>query len=292
MSTKPLRVTASDPVAAHVRASLHGQLHAVLRYESGTRSGRDPEDLHQMRVSVRRMRAVLKTAPGTVPDSDELRAELGWLGAALGPVRDLDVLIGRLRAEAEDFPADERQAVEQLIAGLVSDRMKARRLLVAALNSARYQSLLRALAETIEAPLPEDPGLDLMHLVRKPYRRLHKAVEALGEDPPDAALHELRIMGKRLRYASELAGPIAGKQVKKLLRATKEFQEVLGDHQDACVAEQEVRRLLAEQGDVVEWDLVFVAGRLVEREHVRRATQRSLWPQAWLGVERSAAPLL
>jgi CHAD domain-containing protein len=282
LSVTPLRVSASDPISVHVHAFLHGQLHALLRYEPGTRSGRDPEDLHQMRVSVRRMRAVLKTAPGTVPNSDQLRAKLGWLG----------VLIGRLRSETEDFPAEERQAVEKLIAGLVSDRAKARRRLIAALNTARYQSLLRALAEATEAPLPEDPGPDLMHLVRRPYRRLRKAVKALSEEPPDEALHALRILGKRLRYASELAGPIAGKRAKKLLKATKEFQDVLGDHQDACVAEQEVRRLLAEQGEVVEWDLVFVAGRLVEREHVRRGTQRARWPQAWLAVERSAAPLL
>ncbi|AHH94309.1 CHAD domain-containing protein [Kutzneria viridogrisea] len=276
----------------HVRAAVHGNLLAMLHHEAGSRTGEDPEDLHQLRVAVRRLRAVLKTVPGCVPGCPELRAELGWLGGALGPVRDLDVLIDRLREEAEDFPEEERAAVEALIAGLVTDRLAARRLLVAALNSARYRALLHALAEASRSPLPADPGPDLMHLVRKPYRKLHKAVLALAEDPPDEDLHRLRIMGKRLRYAAELAAPIAGRKVKALLKATKELQEVLGEHQDACVAEQEVRRLLAAQGEVIDWDLVFAAGRLVEREHVRRTRYRALWQGTWLTVERAAQPLI
>ena len=47
-----------------------------------------------MRVATRRMRAILRAArPLLDPEwVRSLRAELGWLGGALGPVRDLDVL--------------------------------------------------------------------------------------------------------------------------------------------------------------------------------------------------------
>jgi len=279
--------TAKDPVARHVRAALHAQTLAMLRYEPGTRTGEDPEDLHQMRVAVRRLRAVLKSAPGSVPDCERLRTELGWLGGALGPVRDLDVLIDRLRAEAEDFPDDERAFAATLLDGLVAERLGARERLTAALNSPRYRTLLTHLAQAANSEVdPDAPQPELMDLVRAPYRKLRRAVQALPADPPDEQLHRLRILGKRLRYAAELVRPIAGKQLKDLVRATKELQEVLGEHQDACVAEQEVRRLVAAQGDVVDWDLVFVAGRLVEREHVRRVTTRDQWHDAWRAVER------
>ena len=71
---------------------------ALLAYEAGTRSGADPEDLHQMRVALRRMRSVLKLSGALVGDGAEpVRAELGWLGQSLGEVRDYDVLIGHLR---------------------------------------------------------------------------------------------------------------------------------------------------------------------------------------------------
>jgi CHAD domain-containing protein len=284
----PVPATAKDPVARHVRAALHAQTLAMLHYEPGTRTGEDPEDLHQMRVSVRRLRAVLKSAPQSVPDSDRLRAELGWLGAALGPVRDLDVLIDRLRAESDDFPDDERTVATTLLDGLVTERMSAREHLTAALNSARYRTVLGHLAQAANSDIDDTPQPELMDLVRAPYRKLRKAVRALPADPPDAELHRLRILGKRLRYAAELVKPITGKRLRELVRASKELQEVLGEHQDACVAEQEVRRLVAAQGDVVDWDLVFVAGRLVEREHVRRVTTRDLWHDAWRAVERHA----
>jgi len=283
----PVPATAKDPVARHVRAALHTQTLAMLHYEPGTRTGEDPEDLHQMRVSVRRLRAVLKSAPRSVPDSDRLRAELGWLGGALGPVRDLDVLIDRLRAESDDFPDDERRVASALLDGLVTERLAARERLTAALNSSRYRTLLGHLAQAANSDIdPTAVEPELLDLVRAPYRKLRKAVRALPADPPDAELHRLRILGKRLRYAAELVKPITGKQLKELVRASKELQEVLGEHQDACVAEQEVRRLVAAQGEVVDWDLVFVAGRLVEREHVRRVTTRDLWHAAWEAVDR------
>jgi CHAD domain-containing protein len=283
----PVPATAKDPVARHVRAAIHAQTLAMLHYEPGTRTGEDPENLHQMRVSLRRLRAVLKSAPESVPGCVTLRAELGWLGAALGPVRDLDVLIDRLRAESDDFPADERAVAASLLDGLVAERLIARARLTEALNSPRYRTLLGHLAAAANSEVDETvPQPELLDLVRAPYRKLRRAVQALPAEPPDEQLHRLRILGKRLRYAAELVKPIAGKQLKELVRASKELQEVLGEHQDACVAEQEVRRLVAAQGDVVDWDLVFVAGRLVEREHVRRVTTRDQWHDTWQAVER------
>jgi CHAD domain-containing protein len=75
--------------------------------------------------------------------------------------------------------------------------------------------------------------------------------------------------------------------VKRLLTATTALQEVLGDHQDACVAEQRIRGLLASL-DVAP-DTVFVAGRLVEREIHRAAEKRREWSGAWVLVDARIA---
>src|SRR4029077_1143360 len=97
----------SDSPVQHVRASLYQRLRALLAHEAGTRTGEDIEDLHQMRVAVRRMRATLKAARPLLDAAwaDGLRAELGWRGGALGPVRDLDVLLLRLHEEIASLPA-------------------------------------------------------------------------------------------------------------------------------------------------------------------------------------------
>jgi CHAD domain-containing protein len=291
-----------DPSATpvdHVRASLDQRLRALLTHEPGTRTGEDIEDLHQMRVAVRRMRATLKAARPLLDAawSDDLRAELGWLGGALGPVRDLDVLLLRLHREIASLPADEQNAGVALLDALERERTTARAAMLEALTAPRYFGLLERLAETVSAPLPtpapgDAPRPALVDLVRAEARKLRRAVEKAGDDPPDEVLHALRIRGKRVRYTGELVAPSlrgtpAGKQVKRLLSATTALQEVLGDHQDACVAEQRIRGLLA--GLDVTPDTVFVAGRLVERETHRAAEKRREWRGAWVLVDARIA---
>ena len=297
--SEPVTVDPSATPVDHVRASLDQRLRALLTHEPGTRTGEDIEDLHQMRVAVRRMRATLKAARPLLDAawSDDLRGELGWLGGALGPVRDLDVLLLRLHREIASLPPDEHNAGGALLDALERERATARAAMLEALTAPRCSGLLERLAETVSAPLPtpapgDAPQPALVDLVRAEAHKLRRAVEKAGDNPSDEVLHALRIRGKRVRYTGELvapslAGAPAGKQVKRLLSATAAMQEVLGDHQDACVAEQRIRGLLA--GLDVTPDTVFVAGRLVERETHRAAEKRREWRGAWVLVDARIA---
>jgi CHAD domain-containing protein len=292
----PLTATPADPPVHHVRVALDNRLRALLRHDPGARTGADIEDVHQMRVSVRRMRAALKAARPLLDArwADGLRAELGWLGRSLGPVRDLDVLLPRLRDLAADLPSDERSAARQLTGTLHKDYLAARRDMLTALSAPRYVALLERLADAVRLPLPTPSATEhrpeLVELVRNEYRTLRKAVRRAGQDPPDEVLHALRIKGKRLRYTGELVEPALGKPVRRLLRATTGLQEVLGDHQDACVAQQRIRELVARLDEAANPTELFVAGRLVEREHARAEHLRTLWWDAWRQVsERGKA---
>jgi CHAD domain-containing protein len=294
---KPVRAQPADPTVHQLRAALDTRLRVLLARDPGTRIGEDPEELHQMRVAVRRMRAALKAARPLLDRAwaDDLRAELGWLGRALGPVRDADVLIERLRNRAAGFDDTSRTAVETLIEALVADRETARAEMLDVLGSDRYLALLRRLASAVSKPLPAAVGAAagpaLVELVRTEYRRLSKAVQRAGDDPTDEVLHALRIQGKRLRYTGELAATAGRKPVRKLVESTVALQDVLGEHQDACVAQHRVRQLLDDLGDVVDFDVVFAAGRLVEREEVNRAATRQSWPAVWQQVQHRAQSL-
>ncbi len=298
----PAAVPADPAPEHHVRTALDTRLRAMRRHEPGTRSGVDPEDLHQMRVSVRRMRAVLKAARPLLDKrwADDLRAELGWLGRALGPVRDLDVLLARLHGEAAELGGLDTVAAEPLLAALADERSGARIVMLDALTGDRYEALVERLADAVSRPLPTGGPTrsgrarpELASLVAKEFRRLRRAVDAAGENPPDAVLHELRIQGKRLRYTGELVeqaltDPARRRPVKQLLKATAAMQEVLGNHQDACVAQQRVRALLDGLGPAAGTAVAFAAGRLVEREEVRRVQTRAAWPAAWQTVVETA----
>jgi CHAD domain-containing protein len=290
----PIAALPADPAVHHVRAKLDREIRALLAHEPGTRSGADPEDLHQMRVALRRMRSVLKLSGELVGDGAEpVRAELGWLGQSLGEVRDYDVLIGHLREVIADFEVRDQAAGRRLVSKFVAERATAKRRLTRALSSARYSTLLREVSLLTRAePGPDGTRPhDLIGGLAKPHRKLAKAVRALPADPPDDDLHALRIHGKKLRYAGELAQTSAKKKqtakLKQLLKATKDFQTVLGEHQDAVIAAERMRTVL----ESADGPMAFVAGRIAERELSRRAEVRAVWRKSWKAVDSAAKAL-
>ncbi|MGW5643311.1 CHAD domain-containing protein [Saccharopolyspora sp. NPDC003752] len=298
LPAEPRTADRRAPLAEHIRAGLDARLRALISHDPGTRQGEDPEELHQMRVSVRRMRAMLRSGRRFLDRdwSEPLRAELGWLGRALGPVRDLDVLLERLRAESADLPADEHAAAARLISGLEVEHGLARVEMLAALDSDRYLTLLRSISDSLRAGLPTpesdvDTERELRGLVLGQFRKVRKSVARLPEAPADDELHALRIRGKRVRYTAELAQPVFGKPMQQLIKAAKQFQDVLGEHQDACVAEDRVRVLLRDFGENVDAAVAFVAGRLVEREQARKAERRTQWWPAWEALDAAATEI-
>jgi CHAD domain-containing protein len=281
--SKPLGPSAS--ALDHVLAMLRGQLEAVRAHDPGTRLGKDPEELHQMRVAVRRLRAILRAArpifePGRV---EPLREELAWLGGALGDVRDFDVMREYLQDELATLPPIERRGGQRLLQLLDDAHATARRELVKALDDDRYFALLDRLADFIAQPPVTDPDMSLRDLAAREFKKLRKVVEALRDEPSDAELHAVRIKTKRARYAAELAMPVEGQPAERFVQKAKRLQDILGEHQDAVVAEGRLRELF----DGVRGRRAgFVAGRLVERQQARRLAARADFASSWPKVER------
>src|SRR5262249_35380245 len=134
----------------------------------------------------------------------------------------------------------------------------------------------------------DDVGsVPLEQLARKAFKRLASAVEQLGSDPAEAELHALRIVLKRARYAAELAAP-SGKARKRFLRDARRLQDILGEHQDAVVAEERLRSTAVFDSDTA---IAFLAGRLAERQAGRRADAHRRLPRAWARLRASGAKL-
>jgi CHAD domain-containing protein len=133
------------------------------------------------------------------------------------------------------------------------------------------------------APPPEHGPADrkassaLPRLARGPWRHLEAAVAALGPEPPDEALHEVRIRAKRCRYASEAVAPVVGKQASRLAAEVAELQGVLGDFHDAVVAEEWLRAATA-KGSTAQ---ALAAGQLIAAERAAAERGRTEWKAAW-----------
>src|SRR5262249_38030179 len=283
----PMPPLIPDPGAVRLRAMIEAQRRALLEHDPGTRLGVDPENLHQHRVAARRTRAFLRAARGYVdPEwAQSLADPLQELGQATGPVRDLDVLAEHLQSEFATLDASEREGADALTARLESERDSARRQLLDALDSDSYRVLLTRLR--MRPRLAADvSSVPLDRIARKAYRRLLRAVERLGPEPDDNALHRLRIKLKRARYAAELSAAVAGKEDRFFARARK-LQALLGEHQDAVVAERRLRELAVVDDSTA---AAFVAGRLAERQNERRVRVAKRLPKAWKRVRSSRPP--
>lgn len=282
----PPALSAGASALEALGAALGEQVRKLLLHDPGTRLGSDPEDLHQLRVATRRLRAFLRAARPLLERSwsEPLREELGWLGGALGPARDLDVLGERLAADVESLGEDAAEGTG-LLAQLAEERATARRRVVEALTSDRYLTLLDRLdhvSEPESASTSKAEAATLTSLFRSEWKRTRKAFRALGKGASDEELHAGRIRVKRARYAAELAAHELGKPGRELVSAAKELQDVLGEHQDAAVAEA---RLGA-------WSDAGHAGaattRLIELQRARKADARKDWRGAWKDLKRAA----
>jgi CHAD domain-containing protein len=261
-----------------LRGRLRHQLAKIERHDPGTRLGRDPESLHDMRVGVRRLRALLRAGRELVAsDTAELDERLKELGRILGEVRDLDVLLARLDAEAAELGGEDAKRAASLLAALRTERSGSRSRLLGALRSDEYLALLDDTARTIDELEPSGSVATLDELTDKAAAKLRKAVRKLPEEPANEELHAVRKKGKRARYAGELAGR------ERLVKRAKKLQDVLGEHQDAVVAAERLRELAAG----AESDRALVAGRLVEREEERRLEARAAWPKAWRKLHKT-----
>ena len=273
-----------------IRNALAASVARLVAHDPGVRLGDDPEDVHQARVATRRLRSDLRTFHSLLDEewTQSLRRDLKSVGQDLGAVRDTEVLLDRLRTHADRLPTGDQATARKIIQRLLQRWDAARAELREALGSTGYAELLDRLVDAAREPAlvpsaADDRAADVLPpLVSKPWEKLLTAVEELPEDPTDEALHHVRIKAKRCRYAAEAVAPAVGKQARAFAKAIADVQDVLGDHQDAVVAEQWLR-------DVSSSTIgreVFVAGQLATLERVEIESTRAAWGKVWQAASK------
>jgi len=265
------QVDASMTAGEVAFAILRRHFAAVLAHEPGVRLGEDAEELHDMRVATRRLRAALKLYAEALPKrAGRYERDLRSFANALGEVRDLDVHLERLAGEG----ARNGDAIEEVAAVLEERRTEARRRVLRMLDSNRYERFVANFSGTLRrgrSPAPTAPILEAApDLVRRRFRKVSKAADALSESSSPEDFHDLRKKGKRLRYALEPLQVIYGKPSEKMVELLKEIQDQLGDHQDLIVA----AGLMRELGSAADLPprTVFSMGSIAER-HIRVAAE-------------------
>src|SRR5258705_6997038 len=125
-------------------------LDQILRNEAAIFAGRS-DGVHQMRVAVRRLRAVLAAFRKRLPPDQRRWAsdELRWLADALGEARNLDVFEGAVIRPAREAMPDVA-ALRALTAAARRRRQAAYAAAHQAIRSARYTALLLGLMRWLD----------------------------------------------------------------------------------------------------------------------------------------------
>ena len=288
----PTTVDPEAPIGAVARAVLRSHFSAMLAHEPGTRLGDDIEDLHDMRVATRRLRAALSLFSDALPASSEKhREELGWIGGALGAVRDLDVQLEQLDGWLAALPEVDRGPLDALRSLLETERAAARTEMLDALDSRRYQAfvgrfgrMLRSVRTPRSGAAAQPAHEAAPDLIESRFRRFRKAARRIGAHSDSTAYHRVRIRGKRFRYALEFLADLYPGSSRPVIKRLVELQDLLGLHQDADVAIVRLRRLAAERGGELSPATVFAMGEVAERYRQSASELRARFPTAYSRV--------
>jgi CHAD domain-containing protein len=172
--------------------------------------GGDPVALHRMRIALTHLRTAILFFSPMVADATRMRvrAELKWLNAHLGVMRDLDVAIERLRAIDKRRP----QAIPHYRAW-IAKRAEIQQDLTRVLQSVRYQRLVKRASDWVErGPWSIRRGKQAVlkraspvatYSVRKLTRWQEKLLKKSRKLPKmdTEKRHRLRLLNKKLSYS-------------------------------------------------------------------------------------------
>lgn len=278
------RFTISPPDAAGSAARSAIAFHfAALEEQVPRAEAGEAEPIHQVRVSTRRLRAVIRLfAPYVAAIKPrQIDRQLKWISNQAGKVRELDVIEALTRERARELAAGLARSLEPLWEELPRQRKQAIDELAASLKSERYQTMAVRLASPIPITVQSDvPFASAAAELAAPIvRSMMRQGERLPDDPQAEDLHRLRVRAKRCRYALETMTGLGDKRIEKVLAQLEEIQDVLGRYHDAVVASSWIGAFVKERQLPAE--VAFACGALAESIHrsERKLKRRGL--QLW-----------
>ena len=271
-----------------------------IKYEEKVLKDKDPENLHQMRVGMRRLRsAVSGFTPAVDLPSVVTPVNIGKIAKILGELRDLDVLQETLVTQYQPYLLEsERESFELVLKKLKKRRKSAFKTVVKTLKSKFYSKLKSNCESWLDNPayqaiaaieiqqvLPDLLLPQISHLLLHPgwligVEIIDGKIDLAGESTiklegdlaltEEKTLHDLRKVAKKIRYNMELFKDIYHQNYSNYLQEIEEVQEILGVMQDCYVLESFL-------SDVLERDL---AETLPTFKKIIRENRQQQW-QKW-----------
>jgi CHAD domain-containing protein len=231
----------SSTLGDRARSIIHQQFHRLTKHESGVLDDRDPEDLHQMRVSARRLQAALQAFDQVIalPKAAQLK-QVRSLAKTLGKLRDLDVQMSALQNYSDGLDGREQTITQAFIEkSLRRDRAKAFRQVHRSLthNHKLKTAYQEWLAQPQYTPLAQIPlKLAIADLINPRLSAFLLHPGWLTQDLTDSStLHDLRKLCKAVRYQAEFLADCYPQPFQEWIDELKAVQDHLGVVQDGAI---------------------------------------------------------
>jgi triphosphatase len=294
----PVRADTEAPAldaTMRIDAVAYGELRRRLAqwhaHEPGARLGEHPDELHQLRVAGRRIDATLRLFQGHIPRAlSRTRSGLKKLLRVLGTCRDFDVQLAELERLAQSFPESERRALEPVRTWLGTERERARKQMLKALDAPATQRLFETLATGVLGPPAESQRTRPLaihtapELIRRRYRKFRKLGDRLNDDSSMEEYHRARTQVKKLRYAVEAFASLYGKGAGDYLDVVTRLQGRLGEQQDSHVAATRLTALAQLRTGRLPHSTAFLMGRMAERHDATALKARKRFAKAYRPV--------
>jgi len=257
----------SSTLEEAARRSIETRLSELRKYEEKLQGAADPEDVHDMRVASRRLRAALEL----FDKKRQLRAAhdaVEKLGDALGEVRELHVQLAWLRDELAAASERDKVGLQALLGEREAKLPKRLERLKAALGTWTEDGV-----PTVDAALAALAlrgrlgGKRVRGRLSSRLKDAKQRTKATMQSMDARTAHKLRIGAKKLRYAAELAQPAFPAEIGALIDRLQPLQETLGELHDADVHIPIVEKFLV-RADALQQPgaLVLLRSEMAHRE--------------------------
>ena len=259
-------VKPEDAITEAARQVLLAEFVQMLEREAGSRTGADIEDVHQMRVAIRRTRSLMKLLESRFKHKiiKAYDNDLRSIMRVLGPLRDLDVMIHDLEVYQSALSDEKAAVVQEIIEALEQRRVVARRRLIQTLNDKHYRRFIKRYSQFLTTPGAGTRTLDGNKV--EPYQVRHvlppmifehraavRAYDVVLDTADVDTLHALRIEFKELRYVISLFSNMLDDSIKDYIEELKKIQDHLGRLNDISIARDHFSDLMEDlEGEQIE----------------------------------------
>lgn len=187
----------------------------------------DVEALHQFRVTLRKVRALISVGTCNTEQQTPLREDIRWLSELTGPARDADVQLM--------LPETELTLPQAIRDRLETQKSEAYLLIISALKTPRFTEFLTSVAQIKTED--EDTNAEAMQKqIQRLLKKVLKKGPRLNHFSPDEDFHDLRKILKKLRYTFGFYALNSGERKQnKIEKHFKLIQNFLGTFQDLTV---------------------------------------------------------